>query len=180
MVVINYVEGLTESLSRVYRKHGIKCAMKPHSTLRKLLVHPKDRIEKPQTCGVVYSIPCKNCNKVYIGETGRQLGTRCKEHRDDVEGNTTGILTRSMRKSSSSDWHKSAITDHAMEANHVIDWEGVQILEKETHNVKRGVLEAIHMKATKGQTMNRDEGRHCLSNVYNPLLAKLPGVANRT
>ena len=29
----------------------------------------------------VYKIPCKNCERVYVGETGRQLAARVKEHR---------------------------------------------------------------------------------------------------
>jgi len=30
-------------------------------------------------------IPCKNCQKVYIEETGRNFGVRMKEHRKEVE-----------------------------------------------------------------------------------------------
>ncbi len=41
MVVIPYVQGLSESVDRVMRKHGDTTAMRPHCTLRSLLVHPK-------------------------------------------------------------------------------------------------------------------------------------------
>ncbi|XP_072028416.1 uncharacterized protein [Amphiura filiformis] len=40
MVVIPYVEGLSEKLQRIFRKHKISVAMKPHNTLKRLLVHP--------------------------------------------------------------------------------------------------------------------------------------------
>ncbi|KAH3700157.1 hypothetical protein DPMN_076760 [Dreissena polymorpha] len=50
--------------------------MRPHSTLRRFLVHPKDTTLTEEVCGCVYKIPCKNCETVYIGETGRKLGTR--------------------------------------------------------------------------------------------------------
>ena len=43
MVFIPYVNGLTERIQRVYKKHKLKAAMKPHSTLRNILVHPKDK-----------------------------------------------------------------------------------------------------------------------------------------
>ena len=33
---------------------------------------------------VIYALLCIRCNKVYIGETGRTLGTRFREHRRDV------------------------------------------------------------------------------------------------
>jgi len=42
---------------------------------------------------VVYKIPCKNCERVCIGETGRPLGARVKEHRKEVDS-ITGIFTR--------------------------------------------------------------------------------------
>ncbi|XP_072030474.1 uncharacterized protein [Amphiura filiformis] len=43
MVVIPYVEGTSEKLQRVFRKHGFTTAMKPTNTLKSVLVHPKDK-----------------------------------------------------------------------------------------------------------------------------------------
>ena len=31
--------------------------------------------------GVVYKVKCKDCGKLYIGETGRMLKLRLKEHK---------------------------------------------------------------------------------------------------
>ena len=31
----------------------------------------------------VYIIPCSNCNQVYVGETGRDINVRIKEHKRD-------------------------------------------------------------------------------------------------
>jgi len=67
-VVISYVEGVSEAVTRVYR-HNISSAMRPHTTIRNLLVHPKDKVTKDDTAECIYRIPCKNCQKVYIGET---------------------------------------------------------------------------------------------------------------
>jgi len=38
--------------------------------------------EKPE---VIYKIPCKNCEQVYVGETGRPLGARVKLHHKEVD-----------------------------------------------------------------------------------------------
>ena len=76
MVVVPYVEGVSERFARVLKNYNISTAMKPHNTLRNQLVHPKDKREPQNSTDVVYSIPCKNCNLSYIGETGRKLGTR--------------------------------------------------------------------------------------------------------
>ena len=81
----------------------------------------KDKISDEKKTGVVYKIPCKNCPKVYIGQTGRQLGTRVKEHQTDVENNEKQNYTRSARKTSTSEMNKSAITDHVNTNNHVIN-----------------------------------------------------------
>jgi len=45
--------------------YRICTAVRPHTMLRHMLVHPKDRIndEKPE---VVYKIPCKNCECVEL------------------------------------------------------------------------------------------------------------------
>ena len=39
------------------------------------------------SANVVYCITCTLCNKLYIGETGRRLGDRFREHLRDVEKN---------------------------------------------------------------------------------------------
>ena len=39
------------------------------------------------SANVIYCITCTYCNKFYIGETGRRLGDRFREHLRDVEKN---------------------------------------------------------------------------------------------
>ncbi len=121
MVVLPYVKGLTEKLTRIFRKHKISTAVKPHQTLRNILVHPKDKIEDSKKCGVVYRISCKNCPKQYIGETGRQLGVRINEHQNEADKVNETVHTRSQRKTSASHFHKSAISDHVGQENPVIN-----------------------------------------------------------
>ena len=62
---------------------------------------------------------------MYIGETGISLETRLDEHKHDVEDNSNSTrFTRSQRKSSLTQMNKSAVTDHVMRNNHVIDCMG--------------------------------------------------------
>ena len=70
MVVFPYLKGVTEQLKRVFGKHKIATSIKPHQTLRNILVHPKDKINTEDKTDVVYKVICKTCNKVHIGETG--------------------------------------------------------------------------------------------------------------
>ena len=59
---------------------NFKTIFKPHRTLRQQLVAPKDKSDPKDLSGVVYRIPCKDCNKVYIGESARVFADRFKEH----------------------------------------------------------------------------------------------------
>ena len=81
MVVIPYVEGVSEKIQRVFKKYKINTVMRPTNTLKSILVHPKDKKDPSENSDVVYDIPCQRCNKSYIGETGRQFGVRLKEHK---------------------------------------------------------------------------------------------------
>ena len=45
------------------------------------------------SANVIYCITCTLCNKLYIGETGRRLGDRFREHLRDVEKNDKDAST---------------------------------------------------------------------------------------
>ena len=81
-VALPYIKGLSEKLQRIFRQHGIPSFHKPFNNIRSQIVKPKDNSEKLKKCGVVYSVKCGMCDKEYIGETVRSLGTRIKEHTD--------------------------------------------------------------------------------------------------
>jgi len=72
-----------------------------------------------------------------MGETGRSYGKRQEEHRKEVESISNRTLTRADRKDTAAETNKSAITDHAAKENHVIDWPGAKILDRETLNHKK-------------------------------------------
>ena len=103
LVVVPYVEGLTEKVSRVFKKHGFSTAIKPHRTLRSMIVHPKDKRDPLQTAEAIYEIDCKNCPKSYIGETGRLFRTRLQEHKSEAEKVSERKYTRSTRKTSTTE-----------------------------------------------------------------------------
>ena len=78
VVTVPYVHSFTEKIQRIFTKHRVATVVKPETTLRQVLVHPNENVEKQKKVGVVYKIPCSQCEKVCIGETGRQLGTRIR------------------------------------------------------------------------------------------------------
>ena len=64
-----------------------------------------------------------------------------------------------------SNFNKSALTDHATTENHIIDWEGAKIIDKEPNKRTRQAKEAIWIRKTKTQ-MNRDKGGYELPYAY--------------
>ena len=156
---------------RVLKKYGVATTMRPHTTLRRLLVHPKDKVELEEQGELVYQIPCKNCGAEYIGETGRLLKTRLEEHRKDVDNTKKEKYTRSGKKRLMSTINKSALIDHATTENHIVDWEGVNIVDKEPNRRIRHIKEAIWIRKTT-TPINRDEGNYELPHVYDDVIKR--------
>ena len=165
-------------MERVFKKHGIATASKPHTTLRNLLVKPKDKIEKENIAECVYQIPCHHCKSVYVGETSRKMGKRINEHKKEVETLESKKYTRAERKTSLTEFNKSAVTDHAHRHNHLIDWDNTRILDREGDTRTRQVKEAIWIRKN-ASVMNRDEGAYKLGTVYNQVLATKPPSGQR-
>jgi len=70
--------------SRILNKHNIRSILifKPSKKIGQILRNPKDQ-RPPLNSAGVYKIPC-SCRQVYIGETGRIVNLRIKEHQRDV------------------------------------------------------------------------------------------------
>ncbi|KER31976.1 hypothetical protein T265_01907 [Opisthorchis viverrini] len=57
----------------------------PKRASMKLISRPKDNRDKTKRNNVIYQIDCNDCNKFYVGQTGRKLRTRIKEHNAAVK-----------------------------------------------------------------------------------------------
>ncbi len=93
-----------------------------------------------------------------------------KEHQKDTELITNRKYTRANRKESTTEFHKSTITDHITQENHVINWEGAKILDRNANSFTRKICESIHIRKRGAKFINRDKGAISLDHVYNPLL----------
>lgn len=152
--VLPYVKGATEKIQRVLHGFKIKSAAKPVSTLKGLLSRPKDPVPQEQKTGVIYQIPCQDCDVVYIGETGRAFATRKKEHMTCVRLDKCD---------------KSALADHANHTGHDIAWQESSILAQEPRWIQRRWLEAIKISKNKNCLFNKNSGR-TLPDSYKELL----------
>ena len=90
-----------------------------------------DTSESDSPKSVVYEIPCGGCNKSYVGETGRGVETRLKEHKSDLKFHRTS----------------NAIVVHAEQSHHLPNWGATRLLEKGARKTTRKILEAAHISA---------------------------------
>ena len=93
----------------------------------------KDKLPKDLHKNVIYKISCTNCDASYVGQTGRFLKTRTREHRAHINRNTA---------------QSSVITDHRL-LNHEFDWDNVEILDEERILKKRLMSEMIFINRQK-------------------------------
>ena len=63
-------------MNRVLKRKNIILSNKPSNSLKSKLSKLKDPIPPENKNNVIYQIPCKDCNEVYIGETGRNISKR--------------------------------------------------------------------------------------------------------
>ena len=75
-------------------------------------------------------------------------------------------------RSLASEQSKSAVTDHAITLNHVIDWDQAKVVDRESSKMDRWIKEAIHIRKEQDKSMNRDEGSsYQLFHIYDRLFA---------
>src|SRR5690606_27414088 len=100
----------------------------PYRTIKSLLRSPKD--PAPLFYAGVYCIPCRDCNAVYIGETGRTIRTRMQEHKLDVRLMKVG----------------SAVAEHARDNEHSIAFENVRAFSIDGFYHRRTIREGLETR----------------------------------
>ena len=123
-----YIPGASERISRIFKQNGVIISHKPCNTIESKLCQLKDKRNVMALSNVVYELRCKDCDVVYIGETGRQVGQRIREHENAIARNC----------------HLSKINQHIRSTGHSFNFCDVKILARETNHQKRLYLEAYY------------------------------------
>jgi hypothetical protein len=89
----------------------------------------------------VYHIPCE-CGKVHIGQTGKSIEARCKEHMGHIQLDQP---------------EKSAVAEHSINTGHQIDFNNFSVLGRASGYMACLVEEAIQIRLNQ-KNFNRDNG----------------------
>jgi len=140
---ITYIKGLTGKIINDLKviDTNTRWGKKTNNKIKsKFYTTTIDKSEILNECNVVYSIPCNDCDKSYIGETSQNLYKRMKQHEYDVKNKKTN----------------TGLASHVKEENHSMNINNVKILDKERNVTKRRVLEAIHIANNKTVNFKED------------------------
>lgn len=80
VIALPYIGHFSENILKVFQDTNFHCVFSNKSKTDFLFADKKDKIEKLEGINSVYMIPCKNCTKVYIGQTKHKLRLRLAQH----------------------------------------------------------------------------------------------------
>ena len=154
-VVIPYTLGMAESFKKMCGKYGIQTYLKGKTTIRQILMKPKDQDPNVRKSGVIYSVQCNHiaCNEEYIGESARTLGERCKEHFKQP----------------------SPIHAHIQQTGHNTIDNSFNIIGMEEQGLARTIKESIYIRVN-NPNLNENIGKYNLSHIWDRVLFNTSGL----
>ncbi len=106
--------------------------------------------------GCIYTVPCKNCNRFYIRQTGKTLEQRKKQHKYSVRAGQ----------------ESNALFVNVRDTNHCIDWENCKKVIISKSFVERNILESSLIKHTCKDNLNLSKGLFKLDNYVTGKISK--------
>ena len=148
-MVVPYYGGLSESIKNIGRKFGVQVHCKGGTTIKNLLMSPKDKYPIQKQSGVIYSYHCDrvDCDEEYIGESSRTFGERFKEHLKPP----------------------SPIYDHSNISGHSVTINNFKIIGREDLNQIRTIKEALYIRVN-DPSLKRNVGKYHLPHVWDEVL----------
>ena len=149
------MQGLGEKFKKTCNKKGIQVHIKGTNTVKQLLMAPKDEDRKLAKSGIIYRYRCPHiyCTEQYIGESGRTLGDRYKEHLKAP----------------------SPIHLHTSTSGHPISPECFSIVDREVQGLTRNIKDIMYIKVN-DPSLNRNLGKFQLPPIWDQVLKDTPSL----
>ena len=129
--VYNLSTDFANKIKSVWEKHYLFCKFIPYFKKNKTLLSYFSNYYKKYKHDAntgVYSIPCADCNLLYIGQTGRNLSLRLKEHKYSIKSDRS-----------------SALSEHSS-TGHFVNFNGAKFIHYENDLSKRLIAESLLLK----------------------------------
>ena len=128
---------------------GIQTHFRGNSTIKNILVSPKDKDPMENKSEAIYWFQCGDllCGEEYIGETSRTFGERFKE-----------LLKEPF-----------PIHNHSCITGHTTTQDNFQIIGREDHGITRTIKQFIYIRVNNpnNPTLNRNIGRFNLHHIWD-------------
>ena len=154
-IVIPYTQDLCKGIKRICRRYGIQTNFKGNSTIKNLLVSPKDKDPMANKNGAIYWFQCGHltCDDEYIGETSRIFGERFKEHLKEP----------------------SPVHNHSISTDHPTPLDNFQIIGREDPVIARTIKESIYIRVN-NPILNRNIGKCNLHHIWVRVFLNTTGL----
>lgn len=130
-VKMPYLGIMSDKLARLFKNTEVKISFSTNNNLGRKLIHNTKPLDTKFDASGIYKITCSQCDKYYIGQTGRNFKTRFKEHLDCYRLNK---------------YNKSAIATHIKETGHPVKIEeNLKILHKINKSKRMNVMEQMEI-----------------------------------
>lgn len=135
---------LSSTLTSILKKDypQVKVALRTTKTTRNLLRPVKDPIDPLQQNNVIYTIPCNDCDRSYIGMTKNQLKTRISGHRSNVNKYSQ------YANFSNDNSPKTALIQHMIDHQHSFNLSNTKIIDRSYRSSDLPILEMCHIHNT--------------------------------
>ena len=143
VVTLPYIQNTTEKLKQISHRYNFMVGVKPAQKPGQVLTRVKDKVPMDKQIGIVYSIPCSDCNIQYIGKQA--------VHYRQENKNINEVLNNRVEQ--------SALAEHVKQTGHNISWDDMRPLVKENRWCQRKWSEACVILKTEDIIVNRDCGR---------------------
>ena len=127
-----YIPQIISRLKNVFESDQFKLAYYNYHPIKTFFSRIKDKTKIEFKSKVIYSIPCKDCNQVYVGQTANWLKQRLTLHKSDVN-------TKKQR---------CALAIHSNTNKHSPDFENVTIRRMIGNRKCREFVEMVEINKT--------------------------------
>ena len=148
-IEVPYYSGLSESIKNIGKKFGVQVYCKGGTTIKNLLMSPKDKDPILKQSGIIYRYQCDrvDCDEEYIGESSRTFGERFKEHLKSP----------------------SPIYDHSNITGHNVTINNFNIVGRKDLNQMRTIKDPLYIRVN-DPSLNRNVGKYPLPYVWDEVL----------